>query len=129
MPNSTDCTRYYICDSTSGTLFSYTCPPQMAFNANKHVCETGIYEQCKEQTMARDRLIISQPIEATSLATTPHPTSCYRPGKIRDPESSQHYFICYFQNNRIVRYKMACPNTLHYCASDKVCKKLSDCFD
>lgn len=129
MPNFTDCTRYYMCNSTSGIILSYTCPPHMAFNVYKHVCETSVYNWCTKQTMIFNQLIISQPFEAVTLATTPNSTPCSKPGKTPDPHSRQHYFLCHLHNNRIVRYRMSCPNTLQYCASQKVCKKQSDCSE
>jgi hypothetical protein len=129
MPNLTDCTRYYICNSTSGTLFSYTCPSQMAFNVYKHVCEVAVYKWCKDQITSNNQFIITQPPEVISLVTTPNPNSCTESGKTPDPESSQHYFICYRQSDKSIRYRMTCPNTLHYCASQKVCKKQNDCYD
>lgn len=126
MPNFTDCTRYYMCNSTSSIILSYTCPPNMAFNVYKHVCETGVYSWCKNQTTIFRQLIMPQPLEQI-VTTTPPPSPCSKPGKTHDPHSRQHYFICHFQSNRIVSYRMACPNKLQYCASDKVCRKQNDC--
>jgi hypothetical protein len=128
MPNLTDCTRYYTCNSTSGITFSYTCPPQMAFNAYTHVCDPSIYKWCKWRTGTHNQPIISQSPITISYLTTPGPTQCSKPGKTPDPHSSKHYFVCYLQSdNRIKRYRMACPNTLQYCASQNVCKKPNDC--
>jgi hypothetical protein len=128
MPNLTDCTRYYMCNSTSGTLLSYTCPSQMAFNVYKHVCDVTVYKWCKNQMISNSQFITTQPAEVTSPNRMPNSASCSEPGKNPDPESSQHYFICYRQSDKIVQYKMTCPNTLHYCASEKVCKKQNDCY-
>jgi len=127
LPNLTDCTRYYTCNSTSHTIFSYTCPSQMAFNVHRHVCEADVYKWCKKQ-ITNNQPIISQPTEAITLVTTPNSITCSTTGKIPDPESSQHYFVCYPQSDKIVRYRMSCPNTLHYCTSQEVCKKQRDCY-
>jgi len=129
MPNFTDCTRYYICNSTSGTILSYACPPNMAFNVYKHICETSVYNWCKQQTMIFNQLIMSQSFEETTAATTLSPSPCSKPGKIPDPHSRQHYFVCYIESDKIVSYRMACPNKLEYCESEKICKKQNDCFE
>lgn len=126
LPNLTDCTRYYTCNSTSGTLLSYSCPSQMAFNAHKHVCEVTVYKGCKEQ-MISNSYLITQPPEFISPVTTPNPTLCFQPGKIPDPESSHHYFICNHNSDTLVQYRMTCPNTLHFCARENACKKQNDC--
>jgi hypothetical protein len=127
LPNLTDCTRYYTCNVTSGITFSYTCPPQMAFNVYTHVCDTGIYKWCKEQNGTHNQPIFPPISVAVSYLTTPGPTSCSKPGKTPDPHSSKHYFVCYLQGDKIKTYRMACPNTLYYCALEEVCKKASDC--
>jgi Fe-S cluster biosynthesis and repair protein YggX len=128
MPNFTDCTRYYTCDSKTGKILSYTCPQLMAFNVYKHVCETSVYSWCNKQTMIVNRLIMSQPVEETAPATTRRPSPCSTPGKIPDPNSKQHYFVCYIESDTVLSYRMACPNQLEYCASEKICKQ-NDCFE
>lgn len=127
MPNLTDCTRYYTCNSTSGVTFSYTCPPQMAFNVYTHICDTSIYKWCKGRDGTPNQPIFPPFSTALSYLTTQAPTLCPKPGKTPDSQSSKHYFVCYFQSDRIKRYRMTCPNNLHYCASEEVCKKPSDC--
>lgn len=44
--NSTDCTKYFVCDSKSGKILSYTCPPFTAFNANTRMCNADTYSKC-----------------------------------------------------------------------------------
>ena len=127
MPNFTDCTRYYMCNSTTSRILSYTCPPNMAFNVYKQVCERSVYNWCKQQSMIFNQLIMSQPLEEITVATTLRPNPCSKAGKTPDPHSRQHYFICYIQSDTTVRYRMACPNKLQYCASQKMCMKENDC--
>jgi hypothetical protein len=127
MPNLTDCTRYYTCNSTTGVIFSYTCPPQMAFNVYTHVCDVSIYKWCKGRNETHNQPIFPPISISINYLNTQAPTPCSKPGKTPDPHSSKHYFVCYFQNDRIKRYRMTCPNTLYYCASEEVCKKPSDC--
>jgi len=130
MPNFTDCTRYYICNATSGTILSYACPSHTAFNVYKHVCETSVYNWCKQQTMIFNQLIMSQPLEESTVATTTlSPNPCSKAGKTPDPHSRQHYFVCYVENNKILNYRMACPNKLEYCESEKICKKQKECSE
>ncbi|XP_069693506.1 uncharacterized protein [Periplaneta americana] len=124
MPNLTDCTRYYMCNASSRDLYSYTCPEKMAFNAYKHVCEASIYAKCKEQITTESSLSIM-----ITTVTTPSTNPCLIPGKMSDPDSRHHYYICYYHATKMERHRFACPNNLYYCASRKVCKKQNDCPD
>jgi len=101
----------------------------MAFNVYKHICETSVYDWCKQQTMIFNQLIMFQPLEVTTAAITTSPSPCSKPGKIPDQHSKQHYFVCYIESDKIVSYKMACPNKLEYCEAEKICKKQNDCFE
>lgn len=44
--NSTDCTKYFVCDSRTGKILSYTCPPFTAFNADTKICNAETYSKC-----------------------------------------------------------------------------------
>lgn len=44
--NTTDCTRYFVCDSKTGKILSYTCPPFTAFNADTKMCNADMYSRC-----------------------------------------------------------------------------------
>lgn len=44
--NSTDCTKYFVCNSSSGKVLSYTCPPYTAFNGDTKICNAKTYAEC-----------------------------------------------------------------------------------
>ncbi|XP_067624930.1 uncharacterized protein [Eurosta solidaginis] len=45
-PNTTDCTRYYVCSKKDGKVLSYSCPPYTAFNAQSRICDAHTYALC-----------------------------------------------------------------------------------
>uniref|UniRef100_A0A0A1WE03 Uncharacterized 11.2 kDa protein in IE1-IEN intergenic region n=1 Tax=Zeugodacus cucurbitae TaxID=28588 RepID=A0A0A1WE03_ZEUCU len=45
-PNTTDCTRYYVCSKKDGKVLSYSCPPYTAFNAQSRICDAQTYAVC-----------------------------------------------------------------------------------
>lgn len=44
--NSTDCTRYFVCNEKTGRILSYSCPPYTAFNADTKICNGESYSRC-----------------------------------------------------------------------------------
>lgn len=44
--NSSDCTRYFVCNEKTGKILSYKCPPYTAFNANIKLCNGDTYVKC-----------------------------------------------------------------------------------
>lgn len=44
--NSTDCTRYFVCNAKTGKVLSYACPPYTAFNADTKICNAKTYSEC-----------------------------------------------------------------------------------
>ncbi|TMW51274.1 hypothetical protein DOY81_003660 [Sarcophaga bullata] len=45
-PNTTDCTRYYVCSKKDGKVLSYSCPPYTAFNSEARICDARTYAMC-----------------------------------------------------------------------------------
>uniref|UniRef100_A0A1I8P980 Chitin-binding type-2 domain-containing protein n=1 Tax=Stomoxys calcitrans TaxID=35570 RepID=A0A1I8P980_STOCA len=45
-PNTTDCTRYYVCSKKDGKVLSYSCPPYTGFNSATRICDARTYAQC-----------------------------------------------------------------------------------
>ncbi|XP_075152191.1 uncharacterized protein LOC142226187 [Haematobia irritans] len=45
-PNTTDCTRYYVCSKKDGKVLSYSCPPYTAFNSDTRICDARTYALC-----------------------------------------------------------------------------------
>lgn len=48
-PNSSDCTRYYVCNPKNGDLLGYTCPPFTAFSELTRICDANSYALCKPE--------------------------------------------------------------------------------
>lgn len=44
--NTSDCTRYFVCNEKTGRILSYNCPPYTAFNADIRICNGDTYSQC-----------------------------------------------------------------------------------
>lgn len=44
--NSTDCTRYFVCNEKTGKILSYACPPHTAFNGDTRICNAETYSRC-----------------------------------------------------------------------------------
>lgn len=44
--NSTDCTKYFVCNDKNGKILSYSCPPYTAFNPSTKICNADTYSQC-----------------------------------------------------------------------------------
>lgn len=50
-PNTTDCTRYYVCSKKDGKVLSYSCPPYTAFNADARICDAKTYALCSPDSV------------------------------------------------------------------------------
>jgi hypothetical protein len=46
--NKTDCFRYYVCNSKTKEVLSYTCPAFTAFNDQTKFCDSNSYKDCKK---------------------------------------------------------------------------------
>lgn len=44
--NTTDCTKYFVCNSNTGKVLSYSCPPYTAFNPDTKICNAKTYAEC-----------------------------------------------------------------------------------
>lgn len=44
--NSSDCTRYFVCNEKTGKILSYSCPPYTAFNGDIKICNADTYSRC-----------------------------------------------------------------------------------
>ncbi|XP_055295171.1 uncharacterized protein LOC129564945 [Sitodiplosis mosellana] len=44
--NSSDCTRYFVCNEKTGKVLSYPCPPYTAFNGDTKICNAETYARC-----------------------------------------------------------------------------------
>ncbi|KAI8125078.1 hypothetical protein CVS40_4677 [Lucilia cuprina] len=50
-PNTTDCTRYYVCSKKDGKVLSYSCPPYTAFNNEARICDAKTYALCNADSI------------------------------------------------------------------------------
>lgn len=62
-PNTTDCSRYYVCNPTTKTVLSYNCPPYTAFNKEAKICDARTYAFCKPEAIA-NRYTVAENIRA-----------------------------------------------------------------
>lgn len=56
--NSTDCTKYFVCNSKTGKVLSYTCPPYTAFNPETKICNAKTFADCHPLTI-RNRVTLN----------------------------------------------------------------------
>lgn len=49
--NSTDCTKYFVCNAKTGKVLSYSCPPYTAFNPDTKICNAKTYAECYPNTI------------------------------------------------------------------------------
>lgn len=57
--NSTDCTKYFVCNSKTGKVLSYSCPPYTAFNPATKICNAKTYAECYPDTIKTEITIES----------------------------------------------------------------------
>lgn len=125
LPNRTDCNRYYTCEPKTATVVEYSCPLHTAFNVYSRICDVESVKTCSRNHRPLTNEIFIE--RAEDKATTAHEEAeeslCRELGKIKDPTSDSHYYICYNMpdSEEIKSIRMTCPNTLIFCQSKKVC--------
>lgn len=126
LPNRTDCNRYYTCEPKTAAVVEYSCPPHTAFNEYSRICDVESGKTCASNRFPVNEIFIKR-AENKSTAIHDEGTSeerlCRELGKMKDPASDSHYYICYSVPNSedIKSIRMTCPNTLIFCQSKKVC--------
>ncbi|XP_077275089.1 uncharacterized protein LOC143904350 [Temnothorax americanus] len=126
LPNRTDCNRYYTCEPKTATVVEYSCPPHTAFNVYSRICDVESTKTCASNRFPVNEIFIER-AENKSTAIHGEETSeerlCQELGKIKDPASDSHYYICYStpDSEDIKSIRMTCPNTLIFCQNKKVC--------
>ncbi|XP_055386265.1 GATA zinc finger domain-containing protein 14-like [Condylostylus longicornis] len=50
-PNSTDCTKYFVCSRKDSKVLSYSCPPYTAFNSQTRICDAKTYAICNPEIL------------------------------------------------------------------------------
>lgn len=125
LPNTTDCVKYYTCEPQTATIREYSCPLNTAFNKHTRLCDTESYSGCSQSISEREDAERTQSandkVETTKVQKE---KICTELGKMKDPTSIHHYFICYAASETskdIKSIRMTCPNHLIFCQSKKVC--------
>ena len=60
--NKTDCFRYYVCNSKTNEVLSYTCPLFTAFNDQTKFCDSQSYKTCKQIKDSEQSILKNQKI-------------------------------------------------------------------
>lgn len=126
LPNRTDCNRYYTCEPKTATVVEYSCPSHTAFNVYSRICDVESAKTCSSNRFPVNEIFVEH-VESKSTTAHSEETSderlCRELGKIKDPASDSHYYICYSMpdSEDIKSIRMTCPNTLIFCQSKKVC--------
>lgn len=55
--NTSDCTRYFVCNVKTGKILSYLCPLYTAFNPDTKICTAETYARCYPLDDMKTRLI------------------------------------------------------------------------
>ncbi|KYQ60754.1 hypothetical protein ALC60_00201 [Trachymyrmex zeteki] len=127
LPNKTDCYRYYTCEPKTATVVEYSCPLHTAFNVYSRICDVESVKTCGSNVKLPVNEIFFENIHANDKSTIYEGESgerlCKELGKIKDPVSDSHYYICYSvpDSEGIKSIRMTCPNALIFCQSKKVC--------
>lgn len=133
LPNRTDCNRYYTCEPKTATVMEYSCPPHTAFNVYSRICDVESAKKCASNRFPVTETFIERAEDKNTAIHGQEASEerlCRELGKIKDPTSDSHYYICYSMpdSKNIKSIRMTCPNTLIFCQSKKVCttKRLCD---
>lgn len=65
--NTTDCTRYFVCDTNTGKILSYTCPPYTGFNADTKICNAETYSKCYPTSVGPIKTTTNKLLEQQAL--------------------------------------------------------------
>ncbi|EZA62737.1 hypothetical protein DMN91_007684 [Ooceraea biroi] len=133
LPNRTACDRYYMCDPRTASVTDYSCPLHTAFNMNSRICDVESAKTCSIDKSLASKTFVDH---AKGRDTTGRKEKesdekpCRELGKVKDPASDSHYYICYStsESEDVKSIRMTCPNALIFCQHKKVCttKRLCD---
>ncbi|XP_031335626.1 uncharacterized protein LOC116165377 [Photinus pyralis] len=101
LPNPQDCTRYFLCNASTISFQSYTCPPNMAFNKTKRICDVREYQRCKKE--------IEENREVEKIENYNEiPCDSYMCGGLQNFDVSKHN-------------QLKCVGTLKFCTKKQKC--------
>lgn len=126
LPNRTDCNRYYMCEPKTATVVEYSCPLHTAFNVYSRICDVESAKTCGSNRPPANEIFIERIENKNTVANKEEASEerlCQELGKIKDPASDSHYYICYSvpDSEEIKSIRMTCLNTLIFCQDKKVC--------
>ncbi|XP_029677238.1 uncharacterized protein LOC115244024 [Formica exsecta] len=125
LPNRTDCNRYYTCDPKTASVVEFSCPLHTAFNVNSRICDIESSKTCGNKLPVNEIFIEHREQTTTDFSKklTEEERLCQELGKIKDPTSDSHYYICYSMpgSEDIKSIRMSCPNALIFCQGKRVC--------
>lgn len=58
-PSSSDCSKYFVCNASSGKVLTYVCPAFTAFNQQTRFCDAKTYASCHSVTIKNEITIDS----------------------------------------------------------------------
>lgn len=122
MPNMTNCIKYYICEPDMASVIEYSCPLFTAFNKYSKTCDATTYNKCRENENNKKNINVLGNVN--DIFQINKNIQCTEHGKIKDPTSEYHYYICYSASDNsedIKSIRMSCPNGLIFCQNRKVC--------
>lgn len=125
MPNKTDCNRYYTCDPNTANVVEFSCPLHTAFNMYSRICDIESAKTCGNK-LSVNEIFVELRENATTRSSeklSKEERLCQELGKIKDPASDSHYYICYSMpgSEDIKSIRMSCPNALIFCQGKRVC--------
>ncbi|XP_012230400.1 uncharacterized protein [Linepithema humile] len=123
LPNKTDCDRYYMCDPKTASVTEYSCPPHTAFNMYSRICDIESAKTCGRKLSTSEIFTVEREDATMHSEESSEEMLCKELGKIKDPASDSHYYICYNApgSEKVKSIRMTCPNALIFCQSKKVC--------
>lgn len=133
LSNRTDCNRYYTCDPKTASVVEFSCPLHTAFNVNSRICDIESAKTCGNKLPINEIFVERYENMTTDSGKKLREEDqlCQELGKMKDPISDSHYYICYSipGSEDIKSIRMSCPNALIFCQGKRVCTTRRLCHD
>ncbi|KAK5639630.1 hypothetical protein RI129_012122 [Pyrocoelia pectoralis] len=107
LPHPQDCTRYFLCNSSTISFQGYTCPPNMAFNKVKRICDIMEYRRCRNEFEENPEVEKIQNYNEI-------PCDSYMCGGLQNFDVSKHN-------------ELKCVGTLKFCMKNQKCLPTNLC--
>ncbi|KAK4872029.1 hypothetical protein RN001_016153 [Aquatica leii] len=109
LPNPKDCTRYFLCNSSTISLRSYTCPPYTAFNKLKRMCDADEYQTCINRYTENSKIKTTESYDKVQCDT-------YMCGGLQN-----------FNNSEMIAVDFKCQKDLIFCVKKQRCLQIGLC--